>query len=397
MGARAQVSFRKALVAAQVTLSLLLLIGAGLFVRSLANLHSLDPGFRTGNLVQFSVIPRSIGYEVDRTRSFYRRLEEKLRAVPGVASAGLAQIAVLANNEWDNGITIAGYHSKPGEDMDPHFNSVSPGYFDTLGIKVLAGRVFTVRDDINSPRVAVVNASFAMRYFGSGVAVGHRFGRGTDPGTKTDIEIIGVVADTRYENLRDEIPLEVYICFAQWQPGGMTTYARTNRDPETAFGAIRAAVRDLEPNLPIINMKTLERQLDESLVAERMIATLSTVFGFLATALAILGLYGVMAYMVTRRSREIGIRMALGAAANKVVWLVMREVLILVAAGIGAGLPLAWGLTRLIQAQLYGIEPNDPLSIVSATLLLAAVALLAGYIPARRAAGYDPVRVLRYE
>jgi ABC-type antimicrobial peptide transport system permease subunit len=236
-----------------------------------------------------------------------------------------------------------------------------------------------------------------MRYFGSGVAVGHRFGRGTDPGTKTDIEIIGVVADTRYESLRDEIPLEVYICFAQFQPGGMTTYARTNRDPETAFGAIRAAVRDLEPNLPIINMKTLERQLDESLVAERMIATLSTVFGFLATALSILGLYGVMAYMVTRRSREIGIRMALGAAANKVVWLVMREVLILVAAGIGAGLPLAWGLTRLIQAQLYGIEPNDPLSIVSATLLLAAVALLAGYIPARRAAGYDPVRVLRYE
>jgi ABC-type antimicrobial peptide transport system permease subunit len=205
--------------------------------------------------------------------------------------------------------------------------------------------------------------------------------------------------------LRDEIPLEVYVCVAQWQPGGMTTYVRigggtsggTHRDPETAFGAIRAAVRDLEPNLPVINMKTLERQLDESLVAERMIATLSTAFGFLATALAILGLYGVMAYMVTRRSREIGIRMALGAAANKVVWLVMREVLILVAAGIGAGLPLAWGLTRLIQAQLYGIEPNDPLSIASATLLLAAVALLAGYIPARRAAGYDPVRVLRYE
>jgi predicted permease len=314
-----------------------------------------------------------------------------------VASAGLAQIAVLANNEWDNGITIEGYHAKPGEDLDPHFNSVSPGYFDTLGIKVLAGRVFTVRDDMNSPRVAVVNASFAKRYFGSGVAVGHRFGRGTDPGTKIDIEIVGVAADTRYESLRDEIPREVYICFAHWQPGGMTAYVRTNRDPETAFGVIRAAVRDLEPNLPIIGMKTLARQLDESLVAERMIATLSSAFGFLATALAILGLYGVMAYMVARRSREIGIRMALGAAAHKVVWLVMRETLILVAAGIGAGLPLAWGLNRLIQAQLYGIEPNDPLSIVTATLLLAAVALLAGYIPARRAAGCDPVRVLRYE
>jgi predicted permease len=397
MGGTAQVSFRKVLVAAQVTLSLLLLIGAGLFVRSLANLHSLDPGFRTANLIQFSVSPPLVGYDLQGTRAFFKRLEERLPAIPGVTSAGLASMAVLSNNEWDNGITIEGYHAKPGEDLDPHFNAVSPGYFDTLGIKLLAGRFFTSRDAVDAPKVAVVNASFAKRYFGDGVAVGRRFGLGTDPGTKIDIEIAGVVADTRYESLRDEIPREVYLCNPQWPQFGMVAYVRTSRELAASFGAIRAAVRELDPNLPVYNLKTLERQLDESLIAERLIATLSTAFGILATALAILGLYGVMAYMVTRRAREIGIRMALGAAAGSVLWLVMREVLVLVAAGIGAGLPLAWGLTRLIQAELYGVTPNDPLSMALATLLLAAVALLAGYVPARRAAGYDPVRVLRYE
>jgi predicted permease len=397
MGGASQVSFRKALVAAQVTLSLLLLIGAGLFVRSLANLHSLDPGFGTANLIQFSVSPHLIGFDVPRTRAFYTRLEERLPAIPGVTSAGMASMAVLSNNEWDNSITIEGYHAKPGEDLDPHFNSVTSGYFDTLGIKLLAGRVFTFRDGVDAPRVAMVNASFVKRYFGDGIAVGRRLGMGSDPGTKTDIEIAGVVADTRYESLRDEIPREVYLCNPQWPQNGMVAYVRTSRDPAAAFGAIRAAVRELDPNLPVYNLKTLERQLDESLVAERMIATLSTAFGILATALAILGLYGVMAYMVTRRAREIGIRMALGAARGSVVWLVMREVLVLVAAGIGAALPLTWGLTRLIRSELYGVTPNDPLSVVLATLLLAAVALLAGYIPARRAASYDPIRVLRYE
>jgi ABC-type antimicrobial peptide transport system permease subunit len=220
---------------------------------------------------------------------------------------------------------------------------------------------------------------------------------GTDPGTPTNVEIVGVVNDTRYESLRQEIPRQVILCSTQIPPSGMVVYVRTEREPDSAFRSIRAAVRELEPSMPITSLKTLERQMEESLITERMIATLSSIFGVLATLLAIIGLYGVMAYMVTRRSREIGIRMALGALSGNVVWLVMREVLVLVAAGIAIGLPASYFLTRLVQSQLYGIEPNDVSSIAAATLLLAVVALTAGYIPARRAASYDPVRVLRYE
>jgi predicted permease len=397
MGGKSQVGFRKVLVAAQVMLSLLLLIGAGLFIRSLGNLKSVDPGFRTGNLIQFGVNPRTVGYRPDDTRAFYKRLDERLRAMPGVRASGLASVAVLANNEWDNGITIEGYRAKPGEDMGPHFNSVSSGYFDAMGIRILAGRPFSLKDVTNSPRVAVVNESFAKRYFGSASAVGHKFGMGTDPGTPTNVEIVGVVNDTRYESLRQEIPRQVFVCATQTPVSGMVVYVRTEREPDSAFRSIRAAVREIEPNLPITNLKTLERQMEESLITERMIATLSSIFGVLATVLAIIGLYGVMAYMVTRRSREIGIRMALGALSGNVVWLVMREVLVLVAAGIAVGLPASYFLTRLVQSQLYGIEPNDFGSVAAATLLLAAVAMLAGYVPARRAASYDPARVLRYE
>jgi predicted permease len=369
-----------------------------LFLRSLANLRLLNPGFRTSNIVQFSVSPASVGYDAARSRAFYQHLEERLRSLPGVSGAGLANMQVLSGNEWDNSVTIAGYQPKPGEDIDPHFNAVSPGYFATMGIHVLAGRDFAVKDDFPAPRVAVVNASFAKRYFGDGVAVGRRIGQGSDPGTPTDIEIVGVVNDTRYEGLRDEIPRLVYLCVAQLQGvSSQNVYVRTERDPDQAFASVRGAVRELDANLPLVGMKTLDRQLDESLVTERMIATLSGVFGGLATVLAIVGLYGVMAYMVARRAREIGIRMALGAMAGNVVWLVMREVLVVLGAGIAAGLPLAWYMSRLVATQLYGIDPMDIPSVAAATALLAVVALLAGYIPARRAAGYDPSRVLRYE
>ncbi|MGA7240924.1 MAG: ABC transporter permease [Bryobacteraceae bacterium] len=392
-----QVTFRKTLVAAQVALSLLLLIGAGLFIRSLANLRLIDPGFKTGNLIQFNLSPRSVGLDPKRTHLFYEQLEARLNALPGVSGAGMANQGLLTGNEWDNSITIQGYVAKLGEDMDPHFNQVTPGYFQTLGIHLLAGRTFTAADTANSRLVAMVNESFVKRYYGATPAVGRMFGRGSDPGTPTDIEIVGVVNDTRYESLRDKIPQEVYLCVAQQPAYSNTIYVRTKRDPESAFASVRAVVHDLAPDIPVTGMKTLERQLDESLVTERLVATLSSVFGALATLLAIIGLYGVMAYMVTRRSREIGIRMALGALAGNVVWLVMREVLVLVGIGIAVGLPAAFAVTRLASSQLYGVSSNDPLAMLSATALLAAVALLAGYIPARRAASFDPVRVLRYE
>ncbi len=281
--------------------------------------------------------------------------------------------------EWDNWVTIDSY-PRHGEPPDPHMNRVNAGYFRTLGIPVLQGRNFSRKDDgLTTPKVAVVNATFARKYFGNGLAVGHRFGRGSDPGTPMNIEIVGVVGDTRYESLRDPVPPEVYLYDGQWDDWGMTVYVRTARDPENLFGAVRSAVHVLEPNLPITYMMTLDRQLDDSLVTERMIAALSAVFGVLATVLAIIGLYGVMAYVVARRAREIGIRMALGAQSGSVVWMILREVLRLVAVGVAVGLPAALALSRIVRAQLYGIEPYDPFSITAATLLLAAVAVFAGY------------------
>ena len=396
LGGGAQVMFRKILVAAQVTLSLLLLIGAGLFARSLSNLHSLDPGFRTANLVQFQVNPRAIGYNEQHTNAFYRLLEERLRRIPGVRGAALAQTPVLMGWEWDNWLTIDTWQRK-GEPPDPHMNSVTGGYFDTMGIPILQGRAFNAKDVRGAQKVAIVNATFAKKYFGDGLAVGHRFGQGSDPTTPLDIEIVGVAGDTRYESLRDDIPPEVYLCDGQRDAYSRTIYVRTEHDPENAFAAIRAAVREMEPSLPVTFLMTLDRQLDESLITERMIATLSMAFGALATVLAIVGLYGVMAYLVTRRAREIGIRMALGAQSGNVVWLIMREVLVLVSIGVAVGLPAALALSKVVRAQLYGVEPHDPAAVVAATLLLTVVALLAGFVPARRAAGYDPVRVLRYE
>jgi len=396
-GGAGQLSFRKVLVALQVTLSLVLLIGAGLFIGSLGNLRLLDPGFRTGNLVEFSVNPRALGYDAGRTAALYQRIDDRLSASPGVRGVGFANMPILQNNEWDQWVTIEGYAAGPGEKMDPHFNSVSPGYFDALGIHVLRGRGFTLKDDRNAPLVALVNWSFANRYFKDGNPIGRRIGLGSDPGTPTDTEIIGVVNDTRYESLRDEIPMQVFLCSKQRDAFGAWVYVLMRDDPQNAFRAIRSVVNEMDPTLPITNMKTMDRQLDESLVAERMIASLSSVFGTLATALVLIGLYGVMAYMVTRRSREIGVRMALGAMAGNVVWLVMREALLMIAFGIALGLPAAYALTKLVQSQLYGIDPGDPRSIVVATLLLVAVTAAAGYIPARRAAFFDPLRILRYE
>jgi predicted permease len=396
-GGGGQLGFRKVLVALQVTLSLVLLIGASLFIRSLGNLRLLDPGFQTAHVTQFFLNPRALGYDAERTAALYERIDERLRSFPGVRGVGFADVAILANNEWDNSVTIEGYAAGPGEKMDPHFNSVTPGYFDAMGMHVLRGRGFTVKDDGRAPKVAVVNASFAKRYFPSGDPIGHHIGQGSDPGTPTDIEIVGIVNDTRYESLRDEIPIQVFLCGKQRDAFGVTAYVLMQGEPKTGFRTIRSVVSEMDPTLPITNLKTMDAQVDESLVTDRMIASLASVFGLLATGLVLIGLYGVMAYMVTRRSREIGIRMAVGAMAGDVVWLVMREALVLIVAGIAFGLPAAYTLIRLVQSQLYGVDPADPRSVVTATLLLAAATAAAGYVPARRATLFDPLRVLRYD
>ena len=386
------VGLRKTLVAVQVSLSLLLLIGAGLFIRSLQNLKNLDPGFRTSNLLTFAVDPTSNGYPKERCLQFYRQLKESLESLPGVESASLAVVPILENNEWDNWISVENFTPKPGEWIDPHVNFVSPEYFKTLDVPILAGRDFRITDDAGAPKVAIVNEKFARQYF-HGNALGRHIGMGGDPGTKLDIEIVGVVRDTKYENMRDQMPIELFTPYLQRKfVNSMWAYVRTARDPEQVFSMVRKVVNGIDSNVPVYRMKTLAKAQENSLATERLVASLSSAFGLLATLLAAIGLYGVMAYTVARRTREIGVRMALGAAGRDVIWLVMKEVLILIAIGVGIALPLAFGLTGLVKAELYGIAPNDPLSLMVATLAICAVAMIAGYVPARRATAIDPMR-----
>ncbi|HEV2687309.1 MAG TPA: ABC transporter permease, partial [Bryobacteraceae bacterium] len=408
-GSGGQVRLRKALVAAQVTLSLLLLVGAGLFIRSLRNLRDLGPGFSSENLVSFNIDTASAGYHGTRAKAFFRQLTDSIQGVPGVRSVGLAAIRILEDNEWDNWVTIEGYHPKASETPDPYMNEISPGYFAALGVPMLAGRDFTMKDsetvqhgekpDSKVPRVVLVNEKFAKRFFNSaGGAIGRRVGFGIDPNTKTDMEIVGVFKDIKYTNLKDEIPIQMCQPYmANDRVGGMTVYVRTTMNAEQFFSAVRGKVRELDANLPVYAMRTIDTQISNSLLVERSIAGLSTVFGFLATLLAIVGLYGVMAYTVARRTREIGIRMALGAFQKHVIWMVMREVLLLVAIGVVAGIVASVGLTRLVQTQLFGVTAHDPVTLALAAVGLAAVACAAGYIPALRASRVDAMTALRYE
>ena len=410
VGGGSGVRFRKALVVSQVMLSVLLLIGAGLFIRSLQNLHLTDLGMRADNLLAFSIDPSIGGYSPERTQQFYQQLLDRMKTQAGVSGIAFASMGVLEGNEWDSTMTIEGYEAKPGENMNPYCNAVSPGYFKTMGVPFVAGRDFEARDagviqpdpKLQGPpstfRVAVVNESFAKHYYGNASPIGWRIGFGGDPGTSTPIEIIGVVKDAKYTGVRDDIPRTVYFAYQQMDDAGSATvYVRASQEPSAAFTAVRRTVREMDSNIPIYNLRTLARQIERSLLTERIVATLSTSFGLLATLLAVIGLYGLMAYTASRRTREIGLRMALGAVSGDVVWLVMREVIVLVGVGVTLGLAAAWGLSRLVGNQLYGVSPNDPMTMVAATCGLTIIALVAGYIPAYRAARVNPVTALKYE
>lgn len=389
---------RKGLVVAQVSLSLVLLIGAELFVQSLQNLKAQNPGFDIRNVLAFDLNPTLNRFDSKWIAGYYRRVRDALNGLPGVESEVLAVVPLLENNEWDNWVTIEGYAAKADERPDPHVQYCSPGFFKTLNIPVLLGRDFNERDGPGAPKVAIVNQKFVRRYFGSADPLGRHVGMGIDPGTKLNIQIVGVAGDTKYESMRDEIPEELYIPYDQkgFAEGG-TFYVRSRGDPAGVFNALQTAVRAVDPSVPMFNMRTLSYQVETSLLSERLLAALSGVFGFLATMLAAMGLYGVMAFMVTRRTREIGVRMALGAGQGSVMWMVLRETLVLAGIGVAIGVLGAYAVTRLIQNQLFGVQPTDLLTIAAAALGIAGVAALAGYVPARRATAIDPMRALRWE
>ena len=387
---------RKGLVTAQVALSFLLLFGAGLFVRSLHNLKAVDTGFRDlDNLVTFQVSPALNGYDAPRTVHFYEELLAHIRSLPGIKAAAFASVALLHADEWDSSTKVEGHQEKDGEDMQAFMNSVSPGYFETMGIPIKEGRDFDRRDIKDNSKVAIVNERFARHFFGDKSAVGRHIGRGGGPGAKLDTEIIGVVGDTLYEGPREGVRRQVFI--PNWGNQGVAFYVRAGLGSTSAYASLRSEVKKLDASMPVYELKTLGGQLDETLLTERLVALLSAGFGLLATLLAAMGLYGVMAFVVARRTKELGVRMALGAQPASMIWLVMKDVLLLLVLGLAVGIPAAIALGRLVAAQLYGIKVNDPGIAGASVGVLIVVACLAGFIPAQRASRIDPILALRYE
>lgn len=396
-GSTAQVRFRKALVVAQVGLSLVLLIGAGLFARSLFNLKQIDPGFRLDHLLSFAVQPSLNGYDQARMLPLYDRLHDDIAALPQVRGVSMAEIQLLAGNVDMSGISVPGYEPKEGERMSVRENFVGPGYFSGMGIPLVMGREILRQDGPNAPKVAVINEQFAQKYFHGENPIGRRFqtkARKDDPGT----EVIGVVHDSKHADLREDPEAFVYFPYVQHESTmTMNFYVRTSQEPAALASALRAAVHRADPDLPVFDMKTIDQQVNENVFAERLVALLSTFFGGLATLLAAIGLYGVMAYTVSRRTREIGLRMALGAARREVLRMVMSEAGLLALLGVAIALPAAYALSRLIQTQLYNVKGNDPVIFGIASVVIGAVAGVAGLIPAIRATRIDPMTALRNE
>jgi predicted permease len=401
------VRLRKSLVVVQVALSLLLLIGAGLFVRSLRNLLAQHPGFETTNLITFMVDPSLNAYSPERTKQFANTLVERLSALPSVKSAAIGGIALLEGGSWNSTVTLKGYTAKPGEPVRTFNNTVVPGYFSTLGVPLLQGRDFTARDarwtkpkegDEDAFSVAIVNQRFVDLYFKGASPIGRHVGFGADPGTRTPIEIVGVVGTSKYIGIRDDAGPQLFVPLLEdATPSQLVTYVRTAQSPTLVVDLLRKTLRDLDPSLPMFQLRTMEEKVSQSLRTERLVAGLSAVLGVLATLLAVIGLYGVMAYTVTRRTREIGIRMALGAHARRVAWLFVSEASRLIVIGFVIGLPAVWALGRYVQSQLYGVEPLDPLTIALAVIGLAAVASAGALVPALRAARINPLTALREE
>jgi len=392
------VNARKMLVAGQVAFTLLLLAGAFLFTRTLWNLRKQNLGLRTENVVTFAISPILNGYDTPGSIALIDQLRARMAAVPGVRAVGTSELGTLTGSDMGSNVTIEGSKDLAAEDSHINFDPISPGYFSTLGVPLLSGREFNEGDGAGKTKVAVISEAMAKKYFAGRNPMGLHFAFGAGNDTKPNIEIVGVVKDVKQDHVRSADVPYIYLPYAQ-QPAirEMTFYTYTQQDPLLAVSALRSTVQELDANLPIFGIKTMERVVDEDLFGERMVAALSATFGTLAALLAAMGIYGVLAYLVVQRTREIGIRMALGAETSHVRFLIVKEVGTMVLLGILVGLPLSYGLARLSESLLFGVHASDPTVYALGLGLIALIALAACYIPARRATRVDPLVALHYE
>jgi predicted permease len=395
-GARAASRFRTSLAVAQIALSMALLVAAGLFIKSLLKVGRVDLGLDAENVVTFAVSPELNGYTPERSRQLFERLEAELAALAGARGATAAMVPLLGGSNWNNGVYPEGFDVGPDTNNSSSFNEVGPGFFRTLGIPLIAGREFTPADAADTPKVAIVNEAFAKKFNLGRNAVGKRMG--TDSGEKRDIEIVGLVQNAKYSEVKRAIPPQYFVPYRQdKEVGAISFYVRTSMDPQAILGTIPRLVARLDPNLPVEDLRTLREQVRQNVFVDRFVTVLSASFAVLATLLAAVGLYGVLAYTLTQRTREIGLRMALGAAPARVRGMVLRQTGMMTIVGGTIGVLAAIGLGRGAESLLFEMKGWDPLVLVTAAALLAVVAMAAGFLPARRASQIDPIRALRYE
>jgi predicted permease len=395
--ARSSTRFRTILVTAQIALSMALLISAGLFIKSLANVSRVNLGVKVDSVVTFGISPALNGYSQTRTRALLQQTEDALTATPGVTAVAASMVPLLSGSNYGTDVRVTGFTSGPDIDSNARYNEISAGYFHVLGVPMLAGREFTASDAAGAPQVAVVNEEFARKFNLGRDVIGKFIGTGRRAKV-LDIQIVGLVKNAAYSNVKqDPQPLFFTPYRQDTSLAYLHYYARAARSPEQLLRVLPGVVKQVDPNLPIEELKTMPQQIRENVYLDRMISLLSSAFAALATLLAAVGLYGVLAYTVSRRTREIGVRMALGADAGRVRWLVLRQVAMMTLVGGVIGLAAALALGRTAQSLLFGLAAHDPVVVIVSVLVLTAVALAAGFLPAYRASTLDPIKALRYE